>query len=51
MKKNDEINNLNASYYSDKPSFKTSFLNANIKNVNNAVNKNNGSDSIGYNFL
>ena len=46
-----EINNLIASYYSDKPSFKIYFLNANIENVNNAVNKDNGSDSIGYNLI
>ena len=49
----DEINNLITSYYSEKPSFKISFLNAKNKNVSSAVNKdnNNGSDSIGYNFL
>ena len=49
----DELNNLITSYYSDKPSFKIYYLNANIKSVNSAVNKdnNNGSDSIGYNFL
>ena len=46
-----EINNLISSYYSDKPSFKLCFLNAIIKNVNNAVYRDNGSDSIGYNFL
>ena len=53
MKKIDEINNLVTSYYSDKPSFKISYLNANIKSLNNAVNKddNNGSDCIGYDFL
>ena len=49
--KKDGINKLTASYYSDKTSFNISFLNANIRNVNNAVNKDNGSDSIGYNFL
>ena len=43
----DEINNLIASYYSDKPSFKIFFLSANIKNVNYTVNKDSGSDSIG----
>ena len=49
----DEINNLITSYYSYKRSFKISYLNANIKSVNSAVNKdnNNGIDSIGYNFL
>ena len=49
----DEIKNLFTSYYSDKPSFKISYPNANIKSVNSAVNKdyNNGSNSIGYNFL
>ena len=47
----EKVNNLIASYYSDKPSFKISFLKANIRKGNNAVNKDNGSDSIGHNFL
>ena len=44
----DETKNRMSPYYSDKPSFLIFFLNANIKNVNNAVNKDNVSDSIVY---
>ena len=46
----DEINNLIKLHYSNKPSLKISFLNANIKNAKSTLTKDK-SDSNGYNFL